>query len=175
VTVASPARAGDFTSSRKGGLTPYEIAQARQMKAKGRGVQTIATILGRSMEDVARLFEPPAEGPEPEPQTFSLSYVAPPAYPDPPAQLTETWPFGSCPHAVKMIVRKAAIARDCSLADMVAHISRRDAAAKARSAAYEAIREAFPDMPVEEIGAIFGRTAGAVHNSIRRRRERKER
>lgn len=168
MTVASPARAGDFASSRKGGLTPYEIAQARQMKAKGRGEQTIAQVLGRSMEDVARLFAPV----EPEPEPVCLAYTAPV---EPPAQLTEPWPFGPCRHEIKMIVRRAAIARDCSLSDMTARIARRDNAAKARSAAYEAIREAYPNMMVDDIGAIFGRSAGAIHNAIRARRERNER
>ncbi|RZJ46270.1 MAG: hypothetical protein EON87_05245 [Brevundimonas sp.] len=174
-TGISAPRSGAFATARKGGLTPYEVAQALQMRAAGRGVQTIANVLGRSMEDIGALLAPPPVAPEPEPQPLSLSYVAPPVYPDPPAQLTETWPFGACSHAIKMIVRKAAIVRGCSLQDMTSKISRRDAAAKARSAAYEGIRAAYPDMAVDDIGAIFGRTAGAVHNAIRARRERNER
>lgn len=50
---------GIFATARRGGLTPVEVRHAHDLREKGRGVQTIANILGRSMEDVHALFSPP--------------------------------------------------------------------------------------------------------------------
>ena len=56
MSAMSEARAGEFASRRRGGLSPFEINTAADLKAKGRGVQFIASYLGRSMADVSAIF-----------------------------------------------------------------------------------------------------------------------
>lgn len=56
MSAMSEARAGEFAGRRRGGLSPFEINTANALKAKGRGVQFIASYLGRSMEDVSAIF-----------------------------------------------------------------------------------------------------------------------
>lgn len=59
---------GAFATSRRGGLTGYEIEWAKDLKARRHGVQSIARILGRPQEDVSRLFNtPPVFERAPEP------------------------------------------------------------------------------------------------------------
>ena len=65
--------AGAFACSRRGGMTAYECSKADELKALGRGVQFIATFLGRPMEDVARYLSP----------ATAVSVVAPPPAPEP--------------------------------------------------------------------------------------------
>ena len=52
---ANSTNAGAFATSRRGGLTPQEVQMARDMRAKGRGWQTIANVMGRCRDDLQGL------------------------------------------------------------------------------------------------------------------------
>lgn len=52
---ANSTNTGAFATSRRGGLTPQEVQMARAMRAKGRGWQTIANVMGRCREDLQGL------------------------------------------------------------------------------------------------------------------------
>lgn len=56
VNVAN-ARGGEHATSRRGGMTPHDIAFLREQRAKGRSVQTIAQMLGRSQDTIASYIE----------------------------------------------------------------------------------------------------------------------
>ena len=55
-TARTDTRSASFATSRRGAPCPFEV---RRQASLGRGVQTIATILGCCMEDVARVLNPP--------------------------------------------------------------------------------------------------------------------
>lgn len=76
VNVAN-AKGGEHATSRRGGMTPYEIDFVRAQRAKGRSIQTVAKMLGRSQETIAAYVEATEE-------TAVCSVLAPRAIPRPP-------------------------------------------------------------------------------------------
>lgn len=73
MSALSEGRAGSFAGRPRGSLSQHEMTMAMRLRSQGRGVQSIATYLGRSMEDVSRLLASPQEAvvapekPEPRP------------------------------------------------------------------------------------------------------------
>lgn len=78
---ANSTNSGAFATSRRGGLTPQEVQMARDMRAKGRGWQTIANVMGRCREDlqgleVANDAGLPVGGPQPRPFAWTEETLA---------------------------------------------------------------------------------------------------
>lgn len=78
---ANSTSTGAFATSRRGGLTPQEVKMAREMRAKGRGWQTIANVMGRCREDLQGLEASndvglPVGGPRPRPFAWTSEKLA---------------------------------------------------------------------------------------------------
>lgn len=66
-SVDSVSNGSAFATARRGGITQWEIERALELRPR-HSIQSIARILGRPQEDVARLFGPPViEQPRPKP------------------------------------------------------------------------------------------------------------